>query len=41
MDVGSAVLAEPYTVEQGCVTARGPGLGMEWDERAVEKYRIA
>lgn len=41
MDFGSAVLAEPYTVEQGCVTARGPGLGMEWDERAVEKYRIA
>ncbi len=41
MDFGSAILVEPYTVEQGCVTAQGPGLGMEWDERAVEKYRIA
>lgn len=40
MDFGSAVLAEPYVVEQGCVTAKGPGLGIAWDERAVEKYRI-
>lgn len=40
MDFGSAVLAEPYAVEQGCVTAKGPGLGIVWDERAVEKYRI-
>lgn len=41
MDFGSAVLAEPYVVEQGCVTAKGPGLGIVWDERAVEKYRIS
>lgn len=40
MDFGSAVLAEPYRVEQGCVTAKGPGLGIVWDEQAVEKYRI-
>ncbi len=40
MDFGSAVLAEPCAVEQGCVTARGPGLGIVWDERAVEQYRI-
>lgn len=41
MDFGSAVLAEPCVVEHGCVTAKGPGLGMAWDERAVETYRIA
>lgn len=40
MDFGAAVLAEPARVEQGCVTARGPGLGMVWDEQAVRKYQI-
>lgn len=39
MDFGAAVLAEPAQVAQGCVAARGPGLGMVWDEAAVEKYR--
>ncbi len=40
MDFGGAVLAEPNRVEQGCVTARGPGLGMVWDEAAVKRYQI-
>jgi mandelate racemase len=31
------ILEEPLPVIDGTVTARGPGLGMEWDERAVAK----
>ncbi len=39
MDFGAAVLAEPVRIDaQGCVTARGPGLGMAWDEAAVARY---
>jgi mandelate racemase len=41
MDIASAILAEPYAVADGAVTAKGPGLGMEWDEAAVERYRVA
>lgn len=41
MDFGSAVLAAPYQVDaDGCVRARGPGLGIAWDEAAVERYRL-
>ncbi len=40
MDFGAAVLAEPNRIEHGGVTARGPGLGMVWDEAAVQKYQI-
>jgi mandelate racemase len=40
MDFGSAVLQAPCALEGGCVTARGPGLGMVWDEEAVTRYRI-
>jgi len=41
MDFGSAVLADPYRVDaNGCVSARGPGLGIAWDEAAVERYRL-
>lgn len=41
MDFGSAVLARPCRVVDGCVTARGPGLGIEWDEAAVARYAVA
>ena len=40
MDFGAAVLADPAVPQQGCVTARGPGLGMAWDEEAVGRYRV-
>jgi mandelate racemase len=33
-----AVLAEPLRPVDGTVTARGPGLGMDWDEDAVYRY---
>lgn len=37
LDLAGAVLAEPMRVIDGCVTPRGPGLGLDWDERAVAK----
>ena len=40
LDVASAVLTEPAAIEDGSVTARGPGLGMEWNEDAVRKYAL-
>lgn len=39
MDFGSAILVEPYLPQDGAVTARGPGLGMVWDESAVTRCR--
>jgi mandelate racemase len=39
MDKAGPLLKEPVTVAQdGTVTARGLGLGMDWDERAVQRY---
>jgi mandelate racemase len=38
LDSAGAILAEPLTVKDGAVTARGPGLGMEWDEGKVAKH---
>ncbi len=41
MDFGSPVLARPCRLIDGCVTAQGPGLGIEWDESAVARYEVA
>lgn len=41
MDFGSAVLAQPLAVVDGCVTAQGPGLGLQWDEAAVARYEVS
>ena len=38
LDLGRAVLARPIEIVDGAVTARGPGLGLEWNETAVTKY---
>jgi mandelate racemase len=40
LDVAGAVLADPLRPIAGTVTARGPGLGMEWDEAAVRRYAV-
>jgi mandelate racemase len=40
LDLAGAILAEPAQIVQGAVTARGPGLGLSWDEAAVTKYRV-
>jgi mandelate racemase len=38
LDLARAILAEPIEIVDGAVTARGPGLGLAWDETAVTKY---
>jgi mandelate racemase len=41
LDLARAVLAEPVRIVDGAVTARGPGLGLTWDETAVHKYGLS
>ena len=36
----NVIMAEPLAVENGCVTARGPGLGMDWNEDAIKRYAL-
>jgi mandelate racemase len=38
LDLARAILAEPIEIVDGAITARGPGLGLSWDEAAVAKY---
>jgi mandelate racemase len=40
LDLGRAILAEPLQIVDGSVTARGPGLGLSWNEAAVAKYSM-
>lgn len=40
LDCASAILREPLRPERGLVTARGPGLGLDWDEVAVKRYAM-
>src|SRR5437762_2343151 len=40
LDFASVILAHPAEIADGTVTARGPGLGLEWDETAVAKYIV-
>ena len=40
LDLAGPVIAEPPVLADGCVIPRGPGLGMDWDEAAVERYRF-
>jgi mandelate racemase len=40
LDFAGAILAKPIKIEGGTLTARGPGLGLEWNETAVAKYLI-
>jgi len=37
LDVAGAILADPYRAVDGTVTARGPGFGLEWDEKAIAR----
>jgi len=41
LDSAGAILAKPAEIVDGTVTARGPGLGLEWNEVAVAKYLIS
>lgn len=38
LDKAGPLLTEPLALVDGTVTARGPGLGMEWDEAKVARY---
>ena len=38
LDMAGAILTEPQRAIKGTVTAKGPGLGLEWDESAVARF---
>jgi mandelate racemase len=38
LDLAGAVLTEPLSPNKGKVVPRGPGICVEWDEKAVHKY---
>jgi mandelate racemase len=40
LDLARTILATPIEIVDGTVTARGPGLGLAWDETAVAKYAV-
>ena len=41
LDIAGAILTERLLPVDGMVTARGPGLGLDWDERAVARYAFS
>ena len=38
LDKASPLLADPVEVMEGSITPKGPGFGMNWDEKAVARY---
>jgi len=40
LDFAGAILVDPIQIVDGTLTARGPGLGLEWNEAAVAKYLV-
>lgn len=38
LDIAGALLQNPLAVVNGAVTAQGPGLGLDWDEKAVQRF---
>jgi mandelate racemase len=40
LNIADGILAEPMVVEDGRVAPRGPGLGMDWNREAVERYSV-
>jgi mandelate racemase len=40
LDLAGAVLADPYRPVDGTVVAKGPGLGIEWDESAITRFAV-
>lgn len=40
LDVAGAILSEQSRVEQGKLRPRGPGLGLDWDTQAVNRYAL-
>ena len=40
LDFAGAILANPIKIVDGTLTARGPGLGLDWNETAIAKYQV-
>jgi len=40
LDFARVILVHPAEIVDGTLTARGPGLGLEWNEAAVAKYLV-
>lgn len=40
LDIAAGILANPIKIVDGALSARGPGLGLEWDETAVAKFAL-
>jgi hypothetical protein len=40
LDLAGAVHADPYRPVDGTVVAKGPGLGIEWDESAITRFAV-
>jgi mandelate racemase len=40
LDFAGAILTKPAEIIDGALIARGPGLGLEWNEAAVKKYLV-
>jgi mandelate racemase len=38
LDIASPILRDPLEIDAGTLKPRGPGLGLEWDEKAVQRY---
>ncbi len=41
LDIAGSILRDPYRVEDGAILAKGPGLGLEWDEAAISRLTVA
>jgi mandelate racemase len=40
LDLASAILVELHRPVDGTVIAKGPGLGIEWDESAIARFAM-
>ena len=40
LDIAGAILREPLKIEDGTLRPRGPGLGLDWDMDAVNRYSL-
>jgi mandelate racemase len=40
LDIAGAMLETPYEINHGTLCPRGPGIGINWNKAAVEKYAL-
>ena len=40
LDIAGGILDQPMEVVDGAITPRGPGLGITWNEDAVERFAL-